>query len=99
MAHEKFVSHSGRVVIEPEDWVFAFDRKVSEKPTPDGWQVTWSVAPLFADAYSTPTVADPSIETETILAQGLSNGAHTLEIVASGELPDIEALRVSRPPM
>ncbi|MAF10459.1 hypothetical protein CMK11_08405 [Candidatus Poribacteria bacterium] len=98
-AHEKFVSASGRVVIEPEDWVFAFDRKVSERPTPDGWEVTWSVAPLFADAYSTPTADDPSIETETILAQGMSNGAHTLEIVAAGERPDVKALRVSRPPM
>lgn len=98
-ADEKFVSDSGRVVIEPEDWVFAFDRRVSEKPTPDGWQVTWRVAPLFADEYSTPIVDDPSVQTETILAQGLANGAHTLEIVASGEPPDIEALRVSRPPM
>ncbi|MBT3266389.1 SGNH/GDSL hydrolase family protein [Candidatus Poribacteria bacterium] len=98
-AQEPFVSDSGRVVIDPQDWVFAFDRQVSEKPTPDGYEVTWSVAPLFADDYSTPTVHDPSIETETTLAQGLTNGAHTLEIVASGGRPDIKALRVSRPPM
>jgi hypothetical protein len=98
-AREKFVSDSGRVVIEPTDWVFAFDRRVSEKPTPDGYEVTWSVAPRFADGYSTPVVADASIETETVLAQGLDNGPHTLEITAQGERPDIRALRVSRPPM
>ncbi len=98
-ASETFVSDSGRVVIEPSDWVFAFDRRVSEKPTPDGCEVRWSVASLFVDEYATPVVGDASIETETVLAQGLENGPHTLEITASGDEPDIRALRVSRPSM
>lgn len=96
-AREKFVSDSGRIVIEPEDWVFAFDRRVSEKPTPDGYQVTWAVRPLFADTYTNPVVYDASVETETILAQGLVNGPHTLQITATAARPDIRSIRVSRP--
>ena len=98
-AGEKFVSDSGRIVIDPQDWVFAFDRRVSEKPAPDGYEVTWRVAPLFADEYSTPHVDDPAVETETILAQGLANGPHTLEITAHERRPDIRAIRVSEPPL
>jgi len=95
---EKFVSDSGRIVIEPRDWVFAADKSVSEQPTPDGWTVKWKVAPMFVDEYTPPEVEDPSCEYQTVLIQGLENTKHKLELVATGaQKPSIRAIRVYTP--
>ena len=68
---KKFVSKSGRVVIEPSDWVFEYERKVSKKKTPDNWKVRWKVIPLFADEYAAPKVTDTAREHATVLASNL----------------------------
>ncbi len=97
-ADRKFVSNSGRVVIEPRDWVFEYCGKVSSKRTPEGWKVRWKVLPLFADSYESPRVTDSSREHATTVAQGLRNAKHTLELSVVGRRkPEIEAVRVSRP--
>jgi len=93
---QRFVSTSGRVVIEPEDWVFEYDRAVSKKPTPDGFQVRWQVKPLFTDACEPPAVKDPTREYSTLLAQGLPNARHKLELIGKAA---IQALRVYKPPL
>ncbi len=92
----RFVSNSGRVVLQPEDWVFPFCRQVSKKKTPDGFKVTWKVNPLFVDTYAPPEVADPAREYATTVAQGIPNAAHTL--VVTGKTA-IRAIRVYRPPV
>ena len=95
---EKFVSNSGRIIIEPGDWVFAFDKRVSEKPTPDGWTVKWTVVPMFVDEYTPPEVEDTSREYQTVLVQGLENTKHKLELVAAdAQKPAIRAIRVYTP--
>ena len=97
---KKFVSKSGRIVIEPTDWVFAYDRAVSKKKAPDNWKVRWNVIPLFVDEYVPPKVADASREYATVLASDLSNAKHKLELVAvNGHKPAIRALRVYKPPL
>ena len=95
---EKFISNSGRIVIEPQDWVFAYDKKVSNQATPDGWTVKWKVAPMFVDEYISPEIKYIAREHETILAQGLKNTKHTLELVADDQKPAIHAIRVYTPP-
>jgi hypothetical protein len=96
---EKFVSNSGRIIIEPRDWVFAFDKRVSEKPTPDGWTVKWKVVPMFVDEYTPPEMEDASREYQTVLVQGLENTKHKLEmVVTDAQKPAIRAIRVHKPP-
>jgi hypothetical protein len=97
---EKFVSNSGRIVIEPQDWVFVFDKQVSKQDTPDGWTVRWKVVPMFVDEYTPLEVKEPSREHQTVLAQGLENTSHRLELIVIGkEKPAIQAIRVYTPPL
>ncbi|MFO7957972.1 MAG: SGNH/GDSL hydrolase family protein [Candidatus Brocadiia bacterium] len=97
---ERFVSDSGRIVIEPEDWVFAYDRKVSGKEPPEQHVVRWRVEPMFVDEYTPPQVEDTAKEYPTVLASDLPNTRHVLELVATGEeKPAIEAIRVHTPPL
>lgn len=98
-ADRKFVSNSGRVLIEPGDWVFEYCRKVSGKRTPEGWKVRRKVLPQFVETYESPRVTDSSREHATTVAQGPRNAKHTLELSAVGaRKPEIEAVRVYRPP-
>jgi len=97
---ETFVSNSGRIVIEPEDWVFDYDRRVGKKPAPDGFKVRWQVELLGTDAYAAPEVTDMAREYPTVLASDLENTQHTLELIAeNGSLPALKALVVYRPPI
>ncbi|MBN2137703.1 MAG: hypothetical protein JW720_07845 [Sedimentisphaerales bacterium] len=98
-ATEKFVSNSGRIVIEPEDWVFEYDKSVSKKNAPDQFEVTWSVELLGTDRYAPPNADDPAKEYPTILASNLENTVHTLELIAEGPAkPAIAAIRIYTPP-
>ncbi len=98
-AKETFVSESGRVVIEPEDWVFAFDRRVSKKRAPDDFKVTWKVALMGTDTYVSPEVKNPAKEYSTVLATNLENGRHVLVLEAEdGSAPPIKYIRVYKPP-
>lgn len=97
---ERFVSRSGRVVIEPEDWVFSYCHQVSKKATPDGWQVRWRVVPLYTEEYAPEPATDPARDEETVLVSGLASGRHRLELVArEGRRPPLRALRIHRPPL
>ena len=97
---ERFVSRSGRVLIEPADYGVkrAFDLR--HVLTPVGFEVKWRVEAMFSDVYRAPRMTDPSREDSVILALGLSNGKHTLEMAAKGKTPPpIGAIRVYRPPI
>jgi hypothetical protein len=98
---EKFVSESGRVVIEPEMWMnLERDRKFKGIPIEPGFEVKWSVVPMFLDRYEPVEVVDPSREYLTTLVQNLPNGKHTLELTVVGEgTPRLRALRVHTPPV
>ena len=95
---EKFISNSGRIVMESQDWTFRVDRMDSNRATPDDWTVSWKVIPMFTNDYTSPEVKDPASEYETVLAQGLRNTKHKLELVAGGQRPAIRAIRVYMPP-
>lgn len=96
---QRFVSKSGRIVITPEDWNASYALALAGiKPVPERVTVKWSVVPWFVDEIVSPGVKDPAIEATVILAQGLPNGKHTLEISGGPDTP-ITALRVYRPPL
>jgi len=98
-AKETFVSNSGRIVIEPEDWVFEYDKRVGKKDAPDGFKVRWHVELMGIDTYASPESVDPAREHPTVLASDLENTEHTLELIAeNGNVPALEALVVYRPP-
>jgi hypothetical protein len=93
----RFVSRSGRVVIETNDWNVPYALSLGGiKPVPDAFEVKWKVAPRFVDAFVSPGVTNAATETLVILANGLPNGKHTLEISGSNGTP-IAAIRVYRP--
>ena len=97
---ERFVSNSGRVVIEPRMWMVCWAVKYRKKPLPDDFEVTWEVKPLFKDVYETPKMEDPTKESAVTLAQGLTNGRHTLRLVPNDDGPlAIKAFRAYRPPL
>lgn len=98
---QRFVSHSGRIVIEPEAWGVPFALGVlgGQKPVAAQFTVKWSVVPHFVDTLVTPEKLDPTVETAITLAQGLANTKHTLDLsIGSGQAP-ITGLRIYRPPL
>jgi hypothetical protein len=88
-AKKKFVSKSGRIVIEPDDWNLQHCRKTFGRKLDDGFRITWRSVPRWS------TRPGPS----GTLFHGLNNGKHTL--VLSGpamQKAGLSALRVHRPP-
>lgn len=92
----RFVSRSGRIVIEPGDWNLAYCLQVFKRPISAGFQITWQVVPQFVDEFVTPEVTDATQETVVTLAQGLANGHHQLELSGVAR-SSIAAIRVYRP--
>ena len=95
-----FVSKSGRVIIQMEDFMFAKIKAVFKNVTKPGFEATWKVEPLFVDIYKSPIIEDEKVVYKTTIVQGLTNSAHTLEIVPIGDgLVPIEAIEVHQPPL
>ena len=71
----RFVSKSGRVVIDPDDWMSTFwwgYHKVKPEP---GYKVTWQSRPMVVSPYR------PGAKGErTVLVQNCANGHHVLEL-------------------
>ena len=99
----RFVSNSGRVVIEPKMWMVNWSLRYRKAQLPKNYRVTWETKPLFVDTWRTPANIDPSREATatTTLAQGLENKQHTLRMVPSGKRSQlaIRGFRVYRPPL
>ncbi len=90
-ATNRFVSKSGRIVIEPDDWNLAYGRKVFKRALPEGFTVTWKAEPRFVETVAAGTAPQR-------LFHGVTNGRHTLEL--SGEAAGrIRKLMVYQPPI
>jgi hypothetical protein len=86
--NERFVSNSGRVVIEPKMWMVNWSLRYREAELPEGYEVTWRTLPLFVDTYEAPVTDDPAAEYATRLVQGLANSEHTLKLIPNGDGTD-----------
>ncbi|MFO0928319.1 MAG: hypothetical protein U0736_14985 [Gemmataceae bacterium] len=95
---KRFVSRSGRVVIDPDDWNFGYALKVFRRPIRAPFAIRWKVVPQHVDTFISPGVKDSTMETTVTLAQGLSGGTHRLEVRGGPQTP-IAAVRVYRPPL
>ena len=98
---ERFVSPSGRVVIEPEsNWMIAWALEYRKRQMPPDFRVTWSVVCQGTDELGFPPAKHDGTETIVTLAQGLSNDTHTLKLIPQKptELP-ISGFRVYCPPL
>lgn len=94
---QRFVSTSGRVVIETNAWNVAYAMSLASiKSVPTEFPVSWKVEPHFVDEFVSPGVKDPAVETAVTVAQGLPNTRHTLEIRSPAE-PPIRAIRIYTP--
>lgn len=85
---ERFVSTSGRIVIEPE-WFLpgAFWNSTGAKAPQVGTQVRWQTKRLGLDVWKPGGNLDPATEDRHVVAQGLANGKHTLEIIPNDDGP------------
>jgi hypothetical protein len=95
----RFVSNSGRIMLETNDWNVPYALSLAGiTPVPANFTAKWKVEPRFVDEFVCPVATSPGIETTVTLAQGLTNGRHTLEISGGDQTP-ISALRVYRSPI
>lgn len=95
---KRFVSKSGRVVIEPDDWNLAYCYKVFKRPLPVPFAVKWKTYLRGADEFVSPGVKDAAVETTVTAAAGLPNGKHVLELTGGPDVP-VSAVRAFRPPL
>lgn len=101
-----FVSNSGRIVIEPRDFVIHDSYRILKATCPPGFEIQWEVVPRSVDVYK-PPVPDENAWQQyagrvhlTTVAHGLTNGPHVLEIVPVGDGPvPIEEIHMHRPPL
>ncbi|PSB08971.1 hypothetical protein C7B76_25890 [filamentous cyanobacterium CCP2] len=95
----QFVSQSGRVVIDPEDWWLDDVYDNLQIATPAGFQIQWQVEPLFTNVYVPPIGQNFAQHQTVTVAQNLPTTEHTLELIApNGEVP-ITAIRTYQPPL
>jgi hypothetical protein len=89
---ERFVSRSGRAIIEPSDWRVAWTLGYKKATLPEGFKVTWKAVPMFARTYEPKLAA-----TRTLLMQGCSNATHTLTLLPEGGALGISEFVVHAP--
>lgn len=100
LSTQRFVSKSGRVVIEPKRWMVAGALKYRKLTMPADFKIIWEVRPMFVDELIAPAVQEPGKEYATTLIQGIGNSRHTLRLTPVGDGPiGVKAFRVYRPPL
>lgn len=91
-----FVSKSGRVVIEPDDWWLRLAQNLAKRrnrsmPPLTQSRVVWHSVPLYRDTYE-------GAMGPTTVAQLLPNGEHVLTLRAkAGQRPRVSGIRVYDP--
>lgn len=93
-----FVSNSGRVRIQPRDWLMLLWTSwfyPALQPLPQGHEIQWESRFFGVDEF-TPRIGDPLLETTVTVAQGLANGPHTLVLSGSGTTA-IDTVRIYNP--
>ncbi|MBL9176009.1 MAG: SGNH/GDSL hydrolase family protein [Verrucomicrobiales bacterium] len=94
----RFVSNSGRVVIEPRDWMLGLAVYLAgERPRP-AYRVRWQAVRHFQSELNPAFSSDPFREIPEVVASGLSDGPHRIRLIASdGVGGGIRALRTYSP--
>lgn len=95
---EPFVSRSGRIAIDPENWNIERSMQVFGGELPEGFEISWDVVPYFKDRVSLPKASDPALENVKTVVQGLSPGEHVLTLTGPG-IQSLKAVRIYHPPL
>ena len=94
---QRFVSKSGRVVIDTNAWNVTYAMTLAGvRPVPERFIVNWMVVPQFADQFEAPGEVEQGVENSVTVAQGLANMKHVLEVAGTEGMP-ITAIRVYTP--
>lgn len=94
-----FLSTSGRVAIAPEAWNVPYAMRLARiDPIPETFTVQWSVVPRFVDEVRSVPSAPSGAESRQVVAHGLPNTRHVLELRGTSASP-IRAIRIHRPPL
>ena len=101
---KRFVSNSGRIVIETKvekpAMGFKSDWSFDSKQVKPGAEVKFQCYALHTDRYVAAAAGDPSLEPSVTLAQGIANGKHRLVLTADDPAKvRLMALGVYRPPV
>ncbi|MFT3927516.1 MAG: hypothetical protein QM778_33595 [Myxococcales bacterium] len=95
---EPFVSRSGRIILEPDNWGVAYAMGLAgTSKVPDRFTIQWDVVPRGVDRFPAPVAGRPGVEPSVTLAQGLPPGRHTLRL--RGPAGGLRGLRIYRPPL
>ena len=98
---KRFVSNSGRVVIETDvekpDMKNESDWSVDATKLKKGDEFKFQCYANCADKYVAPAIQNPALEATVTLAQGIPVGKHTLTLTAdgAGKVP-LQAIRIYR---
>lgn len=95
----RFVSRSGRVVIESGDhWIPLAVHFSGQKPLPEGFSAVWSTERHYHDPLLPGQQPPADLRTRVRLVQGLSDGPHRLRLVQRGaQTPSLLALQAYSP--
>jgi len=94
----RFVSRSGRITLEPDDWNTAYSVAVFKRPVPEGHTGTWQAVLRGTDTALPQGAAPAGVENCVTLAQGLRPGRHVLELRGPGLADHVQGVRFYSPP-
>lgn len=95
----RFVSTSGRLIIDPVWFNIARSAPMGKKETGD-FQTKFAAYLMGMDTWQPSPIQDKAKEDWYTLAQNLANGKHTLEITPNGDGPlGLRAIVIHRPPL
>ncbi len=96
----EFRSASGRVLISPDDWNVMRFMAQHRRAVPESMAVRWETVFHGRDEFRPAAASAPGEFVTTVLATGLSNQSHVLELATrSGRPSPIRAIRFYRPPL
>lgn len=95
-AQALFRSHSGNVTIRPSAWNIAYAKKLSGEGVAQEYSFQWARRFACTDEPAI-TLADGSVQQRYVLATGLANTRHVIELTVAADSPAIFELRTYRP--
>jgi len=92
----RFVSSSGRIVLDPDDWNVAYSVSVFKRRLPDGHNATWRAVLRGVDS-AVPQPTRFGVEDCVTVAEGLTPGHHVLELRGTDLAKEVLAARFYSP--
>jgi hypothetical protein len=93
-----FMSRSGNVTIQPDAWVLSYAKLASGKSLAEQQSFQWERRFVCADEPAA-TLANGSLQQRHVLATGLPNTHHVIELSVPSDTPEILEFRTYRPPL